>query len=504
MQATNPMNHDHLAAVRQYRAAYQEVCRALPWLDLAAWPDDPPAFPAFAQPSPCRQVKTAPLSQELKGRLERLQTAENILLLRYVKTAGVLEDLLKVLAPELAAQKLPVSVWHTDVTYDRLEQLAAANPRVNFIIESGPLKILYDIAPVESILKRCPNIFLCTYNFCNWLGLERYVGKGLTRKLLFGTHQPRYSPHVAMGAVALAYLPWEQKCDLAGNNLRRLLDLPVVTPPEVRFNPPAPFIIDAHAHNGACRRFPVADDDFTSLADWTAFMDGCALEQLYLCPMDPLFDRGKTSREYSRALREFCPARFRYFEMFHPGGGESQRGAIEQSLSDPACIGIKIHPSTHKVEADHDSYTEIYDLADRHGAVIMTHSWDVSPTNPVQYLSHPDRFRKHLSRHPRLKFVLGHAGGRPGSLPAVIQLGREFPEVRVDLAGDYYDNGVVECLADGLGADRIIFGSDLNWVDARINLALVLGARLPDDAVLKILRTNALATYAPLTHENVR
>ena len=39
----------------------------------------------------------------------------------------------------------------------------------------------------------------------------------------------------------------------------------------------------------------------------------------------------------------------------------------------------------------------------------------------------------------------------------------------VDLAGDYYDNGLVEFLVHHVGADRVIFGSDVNWIDPRAN-----------------------------------
>jgi len=77
--------------------------------------------------------------------------------------------------------------------------LAARHPRLQIVIESGPLKILYFIEPIERPMHARPNVWLCAANLCNWLGLERLCAAGLGDRLLFGTHAPRFNAHVAMG-----------------------------------------------------------------------------------------------------------------------------------------------------------------------------------------------------------------------------------------------------------------------------------------------------------------
>ena len=66
----------------------------------------------------------------------------------------------------------------------------------------------------------------------------------------------------------------------------------------------------------------------------------------------------------------------------------------------------------------------------------------------------------------------------------------------VDVSGDYFDSGVVDCLAARLGVRKVLYASDLDWIDPRCNLAAVLGSRLSDQDVLMVLRGNALSTYA--------
>ena len=485
---------DYLGAVRQLRHEYRRLVAALPWLDMSVWEDDPLAFPHHADEHQLPAVAARAATPALAGKLGELRGSCNGLVLRFNPQASESLDELSCLFPEMIRERVPLVLLHTDVEFEKMAELASAWPQLSIVIESGPLKILYYLAQVETLLAGHRNTFLCTYNFCNWLGLERLCGKGFGKRLLFGSHSPRYNPHAAMGPIALARLSWSQKSDIAGNNLRRLLGISEALAPEYKFAPSRPFIVDAHTHHGPPGRFPAPDEDF-SPADWLDFMDFCALDQLYLCPIEALYEPATSARELVADFRSAAPERFFFFEVFDPRLGEQQMQRLRTSLDDTGCVGIKIHPSVHEVEADADAYAPVYELAAAHGVPILTHSWDISPTNPVQYLSHPDRFRPHLQRHPGVRLILGHAGGRPGSMDAVVELCREFPHLAVDLAGDYYDSGLIEFLVQHIGAERVLFGSDMNWIDPRANLAPVLAADISDEVVLQILRTNAMATY---------
>ena len=365
-------------------------------------------------------------------------------------------------------------------------------PAVPLVIESGPLKLLYHIAVLEGLLQAHPNLWLCTCNLCNWLGLERLCAAGVGDRLLFGTHAPRYDADVSAAPVALAHLPWEQRCDLAGNNARRLLGLPTVSAPQPAdtAGPLSPaFIIDSHGHNGPPGRFPTPDEHFTPV-DWLRFMDACGIERLYLTPAAAIDDPRCSSLQAAGDFLEAAPDRFRCYAVFHPGGGVER---LRMELDHPLCLGIKLHPSMHGVPADDPTYRPAFELAVRAGKPLLTHSWENSSTNPVQYLSHPARFEVHLRACPGVQLVLGHAGGRPSTAETVIDLGTRYPGVSVDLSGDYFDSGLVAMLCDRLGPRRVLFASDMNWIDPRCLLGAVLGSRLSDDDVLRCLRGNALA-----------
>ncbi|MGD9496553.1 MAG: amidohydrolase family protein [Armatimonadota bacterium] len=477
-----------LEQVRRLRASYQRVVQSLPWLDAARWEDDPLAFGAFASDPALPATPRVVLPPD--GPLPDART-----LVRWApERSGPLQTLHERFEA-MARAGLPLAVLHTDLSIEDIRALAAAHPRLQLVIESGPLKILYFIEPIERLMRERRNVWLCTANLCNWLGLERLCAAGLGDRLLFGTHAPRFNAHVAMGPVVMGRMDADEQRAIAGDNLRRLLGLPVTAPAQTRFEAGPPFVIDAHGHTGPPGRFPVPDEGFAP-ADWLRFMDACAIEQLFLCPIEAINDPAVEPRAQVADLLAAAPERFRYFEVFHPGSGAEMVARIERSLADPACAGIKLHPSMHGVPADDDAYAPAFALAERTGAALLTHSWEASATNPTQHLSLPARFERHLREHPRTRLVLGHAGGRPSTIDRVAELCARYPEVCVDIAGDYFDSGLVEMLCARIGAERVLFASDVNWIDPRGSLAAVLASRLSDEDALRVLRTNALRVYA--------
>jgi hypothetical protein len=488
---------DFLKRTMQMKNNYDRIKNALPWFDAAVYEKEKPAFPEHAIPVHTDFAKTAeamPDSNILKLK------ADGIQIIRYNSEKCPFESI-RSLFDEMIRFRIPLSVLHTQMDFETIEELAAVTPELNIIIESGNRKLIYHIEKVFKALRKFPNIYLCSYNFCNWQGHEKLISEGLSKRLIYGSHAPVFSADVMMAPIIMAKFSWEKKCDFAGNNLRSILGMDALWIPEIKFNPPDPFIIDAHSHNLkpgtlAVNGFPTPDMDYSS-GDWTEFMDMIAIEKLILIPSEALFS-GECAMTLSGRLLEFAPGRFSYMEVFNPTlVNRKYLERFRNSLRHPDCVGIKIHPSTHKVEGDDNSYEQVFQIAEESGKPIMTHSWDVSDYNQVQYMSHPDRFRKHLTKYHETPFVLGHAGGRPGAFDATVKLCEDFKNVYVDFAGDYYHNGVLEAFAGKIGTARMLYASDIDWFDPRCNLGLFLGSGLDGPDLLKTLRDNALKIYFP-------
>lgn len=79
--------------------------------------------------------------------------------------------------------------------------------------------------------------------------------------------------------------------------------------------------------------------------------------------------------------------------------------------------------------------------------------------------------------------------------PFIIDICSEFKNVYVDLAGDYFNNGLIEFLVKTIGSDKVLFGSDVNWIDPRCNLGPILSAKIKDEDKTRILRLNAIKAF---------
>lgn len=486
---------DYMKCVTDFKASYDRIKNALPWLDCAVYENEKTAFPEYAKGIETDFIRTAEL--RLDSNIGKLKT-EGFQILRYNSANCPIEKVYP-LFDEIKKYQIPLSFLHTQVSFEKMEEIAAANPELNIIIESGDRKLIYHIEKVFEALKNHKNIFLCSYNFCNWMGHEKLINEGLAERLLYGSHAPLFCADVAMAPIIMGNFSWKTKYDFAGNNLRRLLNMPTRNVPELPFQRVEPFIIDAHTHNQQpgmppLDGFPTPDMNYQP-HDWLKYMDCIALEKLILIPMEALHE-GKSASKFSEQLIKTAPGRFTYMEVFNPRLVNAEYiEHFKNSLKNPACAGIKIHPASHKLEADDKSYEEVYKIAEEYGKPIMTHSWDISDYNPVQYMSHPDRFRKYLKKYHKMPFILGHAGGRPGAFEATVKLCDEFENVYLDFAGDYYYNGVIDAFAERVGADRMIYASDVNWFDSRCNIGLFLGSGLKEADLLKIFRTNAIKVY---------
>ncbi len=159
-------------------------------------------------------------------------------------------------------------------------------------------------------------------------------------------------------------------------------------------------------------------------------------------------------------------------------------------------VGIKLHPSFHYTDAADERYRPAWELARERRLPLLSHTWDVSPTNPKQRFSHPSRFVKYLEEYPDVRFIMGHSGGRYAAIKEAVEAGRRFPQVMFDVAGDIHIARLTEYLVENVGGDRVLYGSDWPMMDPRTQLGAVLAADIGDDCREKILWDNAAELFS--------
>ena len=391
----------------------------------------------------------------------------------------------------------PRLVKQTEHSFKEIEEMAVKNPEINFIIASGDQKMLYHITEVTRLIKSYKNIYLCTANVCNVFALEDLVAGGCTEKLLYGTMVPYLAPGQAMGPVVLGDFDWETRCAIAGNNFRKLLGESAILPPELPSIKIPSIIVDAHGHTispDAPSRFPAPV--YNSIwSDWEDKLNFFGITDFFITSSEAIRDVSTYCTEQDRKLGVDSGEKIRYFVVFDPTRPEDSIRVLENNLADPLCVGIKIHPACHLTDADAPEYELAYQLAAKFNKPIMTHSWGISDYNQTQKHATPDRFEVYFKKYPQVKFVLGHCGGRPNGFTHAVEMIRKYPQVMGDFAGDLFNNGFIAHAVKEIGVDRLIFATDMYWIDPRSVLGMIMDLNICDADMLKILRENALDTY---------
>jgi predicted TIM-barrel fold metal-dependent hydrolase len=251
-------------------------------------------------------------------------------------------------------------------------------------------------------------------------------------------------------------------------------------------------IVDAHCHLGRSPMFRFPD---TSVGAMLKMMDRLGIERAVCCHLALL--HGETDVGVGESLEAYreSEGRLLLYTVFDPNRSGSL-DFVRQCLDREGFVGVKIHPSFHACYADDDRYAPLWGMAEQRAVPILTHSWDVSEQNPSQKYSFPNRFEQFTKKYRGVSLILGHAGGRYRGHVAAADLASRYPHVFVDLAGDCYTLGLIDYLVEHVGADKVLFGSDLTWIDPRTQLGMILDSHISTEAKRQILGENAARIFA--------
>ena len=125
---------------------------------------------------------------------------------------------------------------------------------------------------------------------------------------------------------------------------------------------------------------------------------------------------------------------------------------------------------------------------------ILQHTWLKTGGN-LEGESTPNDVVELAQRHPNVQFVCVHTGGE---WERGIRIIRATKNVYAEIAGSNPTSGFVEMAVRELGAERVIYGSDVGGRSFASQLSKVLGARIPDSAKELILGGNLRHLLAPV------
>ena len=237
------------------------------------------------------------------------------------------------------------------------------------------------------------------------------------------------------------------------------------------------------------------------MADMLRFADRMGIERMCVFLGFPINVRGNPEQtraqndQVMEAVRHSDGRAFGYV-LLNPNYPQACLDELNRSVRDGPMVGVKFEFDTPKGAASPELDPIIARAAELH-AVIMHHTWIKTTANEVGE-STPMELAALARRHPAATIVCGHTGG---TWELGIRAIKDVPNSYGDLAGSDPTQGYTETAVRELGAERVMYGSDVGGRSFASQLGKVMGAGIPDSARRLILGENLRRVLQPLLKE---
>jgi predicted TIM-barrel fold metal-dependent hydrolase len=191
-----------------------------------------------------------------------------------------------------------------------------------------------------------------------------------------------------------------------------------------------------------------------------------------------------------RAIRPF-PDRAFGFVYLNPHHVQASLDELNRCVRDGPMVGVKLWVAKRCNAPELDP---ILERATELKAVVFQHTW-LKATGNLTGESTPFDLVELASRHPMATLICGHSGG---DWERGLRVIRRHMNVYADLAGGDPTAEITEMAVRELGAERIIYGSDVPGRSFASQLAKVLGADIPESAKQLILGENLKRLLGPI------
>ena len=237
-------------------------------------------------------------------------------------------------------------------------------------------------------------------------------------------------------------------------------------------------IIDAHAHYGAALGLSCSDEEYIES------MDRWGIDRAVFSSMLAISGNEPEGNDAVHRMIRRWPDRVVGYCVPNP----YRRPAEELARCiDMGFRAVKLHPRGMGCPMDNRMYRPVYEEAQRRRMPVLFHSGGLLTMPDFRFTS-PDMILRIARAYPELPLLAGHMG-----LERWLDLVNVAPDVEnvyLDITMSLPDLYRLEKAVQTVGAERVLFGTDLPLLDPSVPLGLVQGADLTDEQRRLILGGN--------------
>ena len=171
-------------------------------------------------------------------------------------------------------------------------------------------------------------------------------------------------------------------------------------------------------------------------------------------------------------------------------------GELARIDDDQGFMGIKVHPYCDQVRADDPRYEPVWKFSAQRKVPVLIHTWNSRRyTDALLDTCVPALFEKIALEHPGATLLLGHSGGEWDGLADALRVAGKCPNVYLDTASSLLYPGLVERMVEELGAEKILYGSDVPFLSPVPQIGKIVAAAIGEKEKRMILGGNAARLF---------
>ena len=237
-------------------------------------------------------------------------------------------------------------------------------------------------------------------------------------------------------------------------------------------------IVDAHVHIGKSTRLQIDVDGkyLVRVADELGFDKICCTDLTAL-----FYDMHEGNALLFREMKQFPDRIIGYASLHSTRFGREALDELDRCANDYGMRGLKIY-STPQMSIAEPATIPILEKTVELGFPILAHATPLE----CEYL---------MEAVPECKLMMAHAAAQPfahGDWNRAIMAAKRFPNLYLETASSTIDTGFLETCIRELGAEKIIFGTDIPLIDPYFELSKVRDTDIASDELEKILSRNIL------------
>jgi predicted TIM-barrel fold metal-dependent hydrolase len=395
----------------------------------------------------------------------------------------------------LIPRKMPLLVNLGQVSLDNLRQVLRAFPKLNVLLCGTYWSDNRNLFP---LMEKFPNLhFEISSNQSNDILAISKQHLGIDR-VLFGTDYPNKSPGALKAMVEYSDLCEEDKNLVAAGNAARLFNIDLASLTQYDedkcqldsiarvMDSGKPLsnelVIDPHTHmvdreHQAVSITPMYNSDEDCIIKK---MDLLGIDRIITSPWEGIMT-SKGGNETTLKAHQKYGSRIEGYVTYNPNYPEDLDKAIEVFHEKQRFIGIKPYHPRHQISLLDERYDRWFEYGNQHNLIMLVH---------VETPEIPLRIDELAQKYPNMSFLLAHTGQSYDIARCNIAVAKERPNVYLEITYTALTYGIIEYMVREVGAEKVIYGSDIPMRDAAAQLAWVCYARITEEEKRKIIGGN--------------